>query len=69
MYCIEKKFNFIDIEYTKNLIGINELVKYKDKDGEFTAKVEQIDEFGRLVLELSTGEHRIYGFKEVEMIY
>ena len=38
---------------------------YKDKSGEFSARIKNIRDTGELVLETDTGEERVYAFKEV----
>ena len=38
---------------------------YKDKSGEFSARIKEIRDTGMLVLETNTGEERVYAFKEV----
>ncbi|MGI6073496.1 MAG: biotin--[acetyl-CoA-carboxylase] ligase [Fermentimonas sp.] len=63
------KIEEIEDEYMRSLYRGTGYHKYKDKDGEFVAKVEQILPSGHLVLKtLDSGEERKYAFKEVEFI-
>ena len=55
-------------EYADNLYRKDGFYKYKDKDGEFEAKIERIDDDGHLVLCDTAGNLRRYGFKEVEFV-
>ena len=41
---------------------------YKDKSGEFLARIKDIRNTGVLVLETKTGEERVYVFKEVSFV-
>ncbi len=41
---------------------------YKDKGGEFSARIKEIRDTGLLVLETRTGEERTYAFKEVSFV-
>lgn len=42
--------------------------RYRDEQGELEARIADIDDYGRLVLELRSGEKRTYHFKEVAYI-
>ena len=52
-------------KYLDNLYRSDGYYRYKDKDGEFTAKIKGIEESGRLMLERVDGEARVYEFKEL----
>ncbi|MBN2893009.1 MAG: biotin--[acetyl-CoA-carboxylase] ligase [Bacteroidales bacterium] len=67
-YCSEKNYNFINLEYMNYLLGKDDYLRYRDSNGEFDAKIHEIDEFGRLIVKLKTGEQRKFGFKEVELV-
>jgi BirA family biotin operon repressor/biotin-[acetyl-CoA-carboxylase] ligase len=41
---------------------------YKDQSGKFSACIKEIRDTGMLVLETSTGEERVYAFKEVAFV-
>ncbi len=58
----------IDSEYFKNLLGTDKFLRYRDAGGEFEARIKSIDEFGRLVVETTEKEVRIYNFKELSLL-
>lgn len=66
--CKNKNLDLLDKQYLKNLYGTDKYLKYRDKESEFKAIVEGIDNFGRLKLKDTTGKERLYMFKEAEMI-
>lgn len=55
-------------EYAESLYRKEGFHKYKDKNGEFEASIERIDDDGHLVLCDRDGKMRRYGFKEVEFV-
>ncbi len=68
-YFCKKNTNFITSEYERNLLGIDEFLRYRDKNEAFFAKIKQIDQFGRIVLIDENEQIRKYNFKEVEMLH
>ncbi len=58
----------IDNQYIEHLYKYRELGKYRDADGQFTAKIVGIDESGRLCIVDSTNQSRKYAFKEIEFL-
>lgn len=55
-------------EYEDCLYRKNGVHKYRDKDGEFDARIEGVEESGHLVLRSTDGRQRRYGFKEVTFV-
>ncbi len=55
-------------EYEDCLYRKDGVHKYRDKDGEFDARIEGVEESGHLVLRSTDGKERRYGFKEVEFV-
>jgi len=64
----QNDFEQIEKEYLARLFRNNEWHQYRDPNGEFTAKIVGIREFGKLRLEDQSGKIRTYMFKEVEFI-
>ena len=58
----------IETEYFSKLLGTDEYLTYKSKNGVFRARISGIDEYGRIILCDKKGEKRIFGFKEVELL-
>lgn len=58
----------VDKSYFENLLGNNIFLNYREKNTEFLAKIISIDGFGRLELETTEKEKKIFAFKEVELI-
>ncbi len=56
-------------EYFLKLWGTTEILNYKDDNQNFKAKIHNIDDFGRVTLQLTDNQLKTYGFKEVELIY
>lgn len=67
--CNNHNFKYIDEMYLKFLFGKNEFVKYSCQNGYFEAKVQNVDEFGRIIVKTTQNELKQYMFKEIEMIY
>ena len=67
--CSDEKHNYINSEYFKYLIGTQKFYKYKENNNYFEAIITAIDEFGRLIVKTKKGEQKIFGFKEIEMIF
>ncbi len=61
-------YQAIDKKYFENLIGTEKFMRYKADGKEFEARITDIDEFGRLIVKDKTGDEKIFGFKEVEII-
>lgn len=55
-------------EYGENLFRKEGMHLYRDKNGEFEAEIESIEDDGHLILRDTDGKHRRYGFKEVEFV-
>lgn len=55
----------IDINYTNSLYKYKEESWFKDKNGKFKAAIQGVDKIGQLRLIDSTGNIRLYAFKEV----
>lgn len=64
-----KNADIIDNVYISNLFGTNDFFEYKYKNDFFDAKITNVDEFGRLMLEDRNGAKFVFNFKEVDMIY
>jgi len=67
--CNKHNFKFIDEMYLKFLFGKNEFVKYSYQKDYFEAKVQNVDEFGRIIVKTTNNELKQFMFKEIEMIY
>ena len=55
-------------EYNLNLYRNKGFFPYRDKDGDFSAEIEKIEDSGHLILVDSNGLRRKYAFKEVEFV-
>ena len=55
-------------EYNLNLYRSKGFFPYRDKDGDFSARIEKIDESGHLMLVDTNGLQRKYAFKEVVFV-
>lgn len=64
----EGKEENINNTYHEALFQRNKWEKYKDKEGEFTGKIQGVDAFGCLKIEHREGDTRTYGFKDVNYI-
>ena len=62
------EFQKIEEDYLAALFRRNEWGLYRDANGEFDARIIGIGEFGRLKLEVRSGEIKSYFFKEVEFV-
>lgn len=60
-----KDYDVLEKDFLSNLYRRQGVYKWEDAGGEFEASIEQVDEYGRLVLRDVKGEKRVYGFKEV----
>lgn len=54
--------------YLEHLYQINQWSPYRDKAGTFTGRINGINNFGQLLIEDNNGNHRVYGFKEIEFL-
>ncbi|MBP6386248.1 MAG: biotin--[acetyl-CoA-carboxylase] ligase [Pseudarcicella sp.] len=59
--------HLVKSDYLKALFRLNIYSFFKDSNGEFEAKITEIDEYGRLVVETQL-EERIYDFKEIQFV-
>lgn len=55
-------------DYFKQLYRTDGFYLYRDENGEFTAKIDSIQESGHLLLTDINGNQRIYAFKEVSFV-
>ena len=55
-------------EYSSLLLGHCKENRFTDADGAFTAIIEGVDSYGRIILRTDDGSIRKYTFKEVEML-
>jgi BirA family biotin operon repressor/biotin-[acetyl-CoA-carboxylase] ligase len=58
-------------DYTSGMFRLNEVAKFRDKDGEFFGKILGTDEIGRLEIEQvdrEVGDIRSYSLKEIEFM-
>ena len=55
-------------EYSSLLLGHCKENRFTDADGAFTAIIEGVDSYGRIILRTDDGSIRKYTFKEVEMV-
>lgn len=59
----------LNSNYLLRLLGINQYYSYRDKDGEFLAKVVRVESDGRLMLQVKNSHnYRYYRFKEVQLV-
>ncbi|HEX2969892.1 MAG TPA: biotin--[acetyl-CoA-carboxylase] ligase [Bacteroidales bacterium] len=74
--CIDSRYNElkegrieeIRKDYHRNLYRINKWTMFRDDSGEFTGRIQNVDDDGRLTIELKSGENRFYYFREVVFI-
>lgn len=59
----------IRTRYKKSLYRREGFYKFADKDGSFTACIDEIEDTGLLVLKTETGEIKKYGFKEIKYLF
>ncbi|MFA5418708.1 MAG: biotin--[acetyl-CoA-carboxylase] ligase [Bacteroidales bacterium] len=59
----------LEEEYLQKLYKINEWKTYRTSEGDFTGKIEGVDEYGRLVIKRQTGSTEWYQFKEIEFVF
>jgi BirA family biotin operon repressor/biotin-[acetyl-CoA-carboxylase] ligase len=62
------KFQEVDNAYLNRLYRLGIDARYRDKDGDFTGRINGVNPTGQLVIEKSSGEVRSYSFKEVEFL-
>lgn len=69
-YCLlmRGEKSIIADKYTTRLYRLNQESRYREFDIIFTAVLKGVDNFGRLALEMSSGDTRYFGLKEVEFI-
>lgn len=58
----------IENEYKEKLYRFNKWFRFNDKDGIFSGKIVNVEDDGRLVIEISDGNYNKYSFKDVEFI-
>ena len=63
-----KNFSNISKDYFEKLYKKDTFVKYKTEKDTFYAKIIQIDEIGRIVLQTKDRKKHTFAFKEVELI-
>lgn len=68
-YNQKNNVSIIDNVYFAKLFGIDQFFEYKYQTDYFDAKIDDIDNFGRLVLIDRNNKKFVFGFKQVEMIY
>ena len=68
-HCLKNNYEYVNSEYFKILIGKNDFIKYKKDETIFEAIIENIDDFGRIIVKTKQGKTKTFGFKEIEMIY
>lgn len=64
----EEKYEAINDDYFSRLYRRNDYYPYKDKDGQFNASIQSVDDAGFLYLLTDAGELRKYAFKEVAIV-
>lgn len=66
---LQGDFANIHEEYKESLYrNDGRLYPYSDADGAFEARIINVEPSGRIILELASGEHRRYEFKEVKFV-
>lgn len=65
---IDVAYDTISQRYHASLYRKEGLFPYRDKDGEFMAAIDHVEDDGHLVLKDSDGNLRAYAFKEVHFI-
>lgn len=58
----------IQIDYQNSLYRRNGFHQYKDKNGEFTARIERVESSGKIILKDINDNERSYWFKEVSFL-
>lgn len=61
-------YDLLRSEFMRNIFRKDGVWGWRDESGEFSAHIVGIDDFGRLQLQLQSGEIRTYGFKEIRYI-
>ncbi len=61
-------FQKLRVEFMEHLYRRDGIYSWQDQDGEFEAKINCIDNYGCLQLELENGEIRTYGYKAVRYV-
>jgi BirA family biotin operon repressor/biotin-[acetyl-CoA-carboxylase] ligase len=65
---LSNKTESIDFQYHQKLLGYNVWLTYADTTSEFTGRIREIREDGRMILEKSDGSSGIYEVKEIALV-
>ena len=63
----EEKWELLDGEYHKYLMGFGKSMTFSDRDGDFEGSIEGVREDGRMVLRKKDGKKRVYEVKEISL--
>lgn len=62
----QERYDVLDVEYKRSLIGVGEERRYADASGCFRAVIADVKPMGHLVLRRNDGVMSVYAFKELE---
>ena len=65
----EKNNALISETYLAHLLGLEETRRFSDKNGIFSGVIKGIDEFGRILIQLSDGRQMRYDIKEISFLF
>ncbi len=65
-FIFENNHSQLKSVYIDNLYRFGEWAIFSDLNSKFNGKIIDIDNYGRLIVELISGEKRKYMFKEIE---
>ncbi len=65
-YAFAEHFSELKHQYLNNSYRFNSWANYSDHKGNFKGKIIDVDEYGRLIVLLQTGEQKTFMFKEIE---
>ncbi len=67
-YTIVSNHKVLKTNYINMLYRYNSWANYADSNGNFRGKIEDIDQYGRLIIKLENGIEKTYAFKEIRFI-
>jgi BirA family biotin operon repressor/biotin-[acetyl-CoA-carboxylase] ligase len=62
------QYNHIDQNYYQRLYKFQQCAQFQTEEEKFSARIEGVEDDGRLILKTGTGDYRKYDIKEVSMI-
>lgn len=68
VFRLEENFQELKSRYINNLFRYDEWATYSDGKETFRGRIVDVDEYGRLMVELESGEVKKFMFKEIEFV-